>query len=226
MTGSELVPTNGHKHLAASLMEEEEVDTFLEIDLRKYEDQLTRPQARELIRELAYWMLYRADNNKGLPYTHIAAHKIISTEYRWLLDIAELIYRYPVATKAHAERIAKRLWEEDFDGRTKFAAIRFRDRMLQIDRLLPIVENAILIGDLGAVDKFVALARLDMDATGYKAPTKYEFSADARKELTEADKQAASEAIDDARNFEDQLLGNILDGQFEEINEEEIDEEE
>ena len=91
--------------------------------------------------------------------------------------------------------------------------------MIQVDRLLPVAENAILEGDLGAVDKFVALARLDMDATGYKAPTKYEFSADAAGELTEADKQQASEAIDDARKFEDQILGDIIDGVVEEPDE-------
>ncbi len=221
MAETAIIPRDDKKRLPAILMELEGVDTFLDVDLLKYKDQLNMTQARELIRELAYWMLYRADNDKGLPYTHIAAHKIISSEYRWLLDIAELIYQHPAATKTHAEKIAKRLWEEGFDGRTKFAAIRFRDRMIQVDRLLPVVEKAVLTGDLGAVDKFVALARLEMDAVGYKAPVKYEFSADAAGELTEADKQQASEAIDAVRNFENKLLDNILDGQFEEIDEEE-----
>ena len=56
MADTAIIPVDGKKRLPKLLMEAEEVDTFLEIDLRKYEDQLTRPQARELIRELAYWM--------------------------------------------------------------------------------------------------------------------------------------------------------------------------
>ena len=43
----------------------EPIKQYLKRDLRKYEDRLTKPQARELIRELAYWMLYRADNDRG-----------------------------------------------------------------------------------------------------------------------------------------------------------------
>lgn len=221
MADTSLISVDGHKHLADALMEHHDTDNFLEIDLKDYEDKLDRPRAREMVRELAYWMLYRFIGDKGRPLTDIAAYHIINEEYRWLLDIAELKYGSPAMTRNHADRIAQRLWEEQFDGRTKFAAARFRDRMLQVDRLLPIAENAILEGDLGAVDKFVALARLDMDASGYKAPTKYEFSADAGGELTEADKQSASEAIEDARNFEDQILSEIIEGSFEESDEEE-----
>ena len=221
MAETSLIPTKNHRHFAKILMEHEGVENFLEIDFRKYEDQLTQKQARALIRELAYWMLYRFVGEKGRPLTDPVAYHTIRKEYAWLLEITEWRYGQPAMTRSHADGIAKRLWEAQFEGRTKFAAARFRDRMLQVDRLLPVAENAILEGDLGAIDKFVALARLDMDATGYKAPTKYEFSADAGGELTEADKQSASEAIDDARKFEDQILGEVIEGTFEESSEEE-----
>lgn len=216
MTGTDLVPLNGKKWLFEAMMEEADVDDFQEIDFRQYEDQLTSAQAKALLRELAYWLLYKSDGDNGLPYTDIAGHKIIASEYRWLLDIAGWKYKETAITRRHADKIAKQMWEDAFEGRTKFAAARFRDRMLQVDRLIPVAEQAILKGDLGAVDKFVALARLDMDATGYKAPTRYEFSADSAGEITEADKQKASEAIDDARKFEEELLGNIIEGVFEE----------
>ncbi len=223
MGNTSLIPLKGKKKLSEALMEAEGTDNFLDLDLRDYEDKLTRAEARHLIRELAYWMLYMSTSDKGGPYTHIAAHKIIGTEYRWLLDIANWKYATTFTTKNHAEKIAKKIWEDGFEDRIKYAAIRFRDRMIQVDRLIPVVENAVLQGDLGAVDKFVALARLDMDAAGYKAPVKYEFSGNAAEELTEEDKQQASEAVEYAKKFDDQILDNIIDG---EIIEEKSDEEE
>ncbi len=216
-----LVSLNGKKKLSEAFMELEDTDNFLEIDLRVYADALTSAQAKELIREVAYWMLYKSTSDKGRPYTHIAAHKIISTEYRWLLDIANWKYTLTYTTKSHAERISQKVWEDGYEDRIKYAAIRFRDRMIQVDRLLPVVENAVLEGDLGAVDKFVALARLDMDASGYKAPVKYEFLADAAGELTEEDKQQGSEAVEYAKKFDEQVLDDIIDGEIVEESDEE-----
>lgn len=222
MTENSLV-TATKKPLAYVIMEEQETDNLLEIDLIQYEDSLTSAQGKELLREICWWYLIEAKNEKGLPYLPTEAQPVILAEYDWLMTITGLKHLNPATIEKYADGVAKRMWDEAFVGRTKFAAIRFRDRMLQVNRFMPIIERAILTGDLGAIDKFVALARLDMDAAGYKAPAKYEFSAGIGGELTEADKQQASEAIDDARKFEDEILGSggIVDGQFEDITEEE-----
>ena len=223
MAENSLAAAAKKKPLAYVIAEETGIDNMLEVDLRVYEDTLTLTEARELIREIAWWYLYDAKNERGLPYLETEAHKEITREYQWLLDIANLKYAQPRTVETHASRVNKRKWDETFEGRTKFAAIRFRQRMQQIDRFMPVVENAIVKGDLGAIDKYVALARLDMDAVGYKAPAKYEFSAGIGDELTEADKKKASEAIEDARKFEEELLGSggIVEGQFEDTTEEE-----
>ncbi len=221
MTENSLVAAS-KKPLAYVIMEERDIDNLLEIDLIQYEDSLTSAQAKELLREICWWYLLDAKNEKGLHYLPSEAQPVILSEYDWLMTITGLKHLHPATIEKYADKVAKRMWDETFEGRTKFAALRFRDRMLQVNRFMPIIEHAILKGDLGAVDKFVALARLDMDAAGYKAPAKYEFSAGIGGELTEADKQKASEAIDDARKFEEEILGSgeIVDGQFEDPTEE------
>ena len=223
MAENSLVAAAGKKPLAYVLGEENDTENLLEIDLRQYEDTLTPAQAKELIREIAYWYLYKTKNEKGLLHLPKEAWSEITTQYNWLVELSGWRYNNYNVTEKHADIVAKRIWGETFEGRTKYAAIRFRDRMLQVDRIMPIVESAIQKGDLGAIDKFVALARLDMDAVGYKAPAKYEFSAGVGDELTEADKKKASEAIEDAKKFEEELLGSggIIDGQFEDTTEEE-----
>jgi hypothetical protein len=222
MAENSLTAFAGKKPLAYALAEENDTDNFLEVDLRQYEDSLTPAQAKELLRELAYWYLYRHKSERGLLHTPGEALDEIRLDYDWLVELSGWKYNNPNLIDKHAEKVAKRIWDESFEGRTKYAAIRFRDRMLQIDRMMPVVEREILSGNLKAVDRFVALARLDMDASGYKAPAKYEFSASKDGELTEADKKQASDAIEDARKFEDELLsGGIVEGQFEDITEEE-----
>lgn len=225
MAENSLVAAASKKPLAYAIAEEHDMD-LLEIELRQYEDSLTSAQAKELLREVCWWYLHRIENEKGLLHLPREAQKAILAEFDWLFAITGLKHLHPATIEKYAKKVADRKWDETFEGRTKYAALRFRDRMLQVDRLMPIVETAILKGDLGAVDKFVALARLDMDAVGYKAPAKYEFSAGIGDELTEADKKKASEAIEDARKFEEELLGSggtteIVEGQFEDTTEEE-----
>lgn len=210
----------GRNNLVTKILDETEQDDLLDVDLTEYEDSLTADQAKELVQELAYWLMYLARAEKdGLPYSSKEAYDIITGRYAWLVRLSGYKYRTHSLTLKHAEAIRQKRWDEAYVERSIFAHQRFRNAMIKVDKALPRIEKAIEKGDLGAVDKLVALLRFEMDAAGYKAPTRYEFSAAGNKELTEDQKASLSAAIEEMKEFDQELLeedSRVIDGEFEE----------
>jgi hypothetical protein len=197
---------------------------FLEIPQEDYRHLVTQANARLVLKEVVYTLMYKSITEKGLPHDEIQTLEIIQRDFQWLVDKTGRKVFNTNTVNSLAEERSKEKWVESFDNRSQVAAQKFRDRMIQVDRLMPLIARAVASGDLGAVDKFVSMARFEMEAAGYRAPTKYEFSASSEQEITEQDKLAVAEVMAAMKDFEDDLLGDgsdILDGHYEDIKEEE-----
>jgi hypothetical protein len=204
------------------ILEKEETDDIFEVDLDKYVDELLIEEIRPLLRELCYFYMYETRNEKGVPHNEKVTQKILQEKYPKLLKKALRPYSKAGTVARHAKEVADERWDAQFTSRNIVASLAFRDRMLQVRRMMPMLERAIMNGDIGAVQQYVALARFEMEAAGYRAPTKYEFSATTGEELTEQDKAAAIEALEHIKDFDYQMLGDgsdILEGQYETLEE-------
>lgn len=179
-------------------------------DLRDGLD-LTVDEARDVVRELAYQYLYVLKGEKGLVHSAAEAYAIIMSKFGWLVRRAQWSRYSATVVQQQADRLAERKWEASFDGRARLAAERMRDRLLEIDRILPVVVARILTGDIDAINEYVALAKLDADIAGYKAPAKYEVGVGEADDLTEADIQRAIRASQAAAEFEHSMA---LEGQW------------
>ena len=213
------------KNIIYQILEAAGTEDFLEVDQADYRELVTIANSRMIIKEIVYCLMYKSVTEKGIPYDEEQTLEILKSDYKWLLEKdARKLFTINTVNSFAQER-SKEKWDESFDNRSKVAAVRFRDRMIQVDRLMPLIERAVAKGDLGAVDKFVSMARFEMEAAGYRAPTKYEFSATADQEITEQDKLDAAEAMAAVNQFEDNLLGDsggdILEGHYEAITTEE-----
>lgn len=199
---------------------------FLEIDQADYRDRVTRDNARLVLKEVVYTLMYKSITEKGIPHDEIETHEIVTRDFQWLIDKTGRTTFTINSVMSLAEERSKEKWAESFDNRSKIAALRYRDRMIDVGRLMPLIVRAVAKGDLGAVDKFVSMARFEMEAAGYRAPTKYEFSTSADQEITEEDKRAAAEAMAYIKQFEQDKLGTgedgrILEGHYETLTNEE-----
>ena len=211
-----IIPRN---NIIYQILETAGTDDFLEVDQADYRKLVTRDNARLVLKEVVYTLMYNRITEKGIPHDEIETLEVVTRDFQWLIDKTGRKTFTINTVNAFAKERSKEKWAESFDNRSKVAAMRFRDRMIQVDLFMGIIERAIIKGDLGVIDKFVSVGRFEMEAAGYRAPTKYEFSASAEQEITEQDKLAAAEAIFDAEQLEDDLLGDegsdILDGHYE-----------
>jgi hypothetical protein len=199
---------------------------FLEIPQEDYRHLVTQANARLVLKEVVYTLMYKSITEKGLPHDEVETHEVVTRDFQWLIDKTGRKTFTINSVASLAEERSKEKWVESFDNRSKIAAEKYRDRMIDVSRLMPLIVRAVAKGDLGAVDKFVSMARFEMEAAGYRAPTKYEFSASSEQEITEQDKLAAAEVMAAMKDFEEGLLGDgsggsILDGHYESIDEEE-----
>lgn len=216
-----LIALDNRKTITDAILADAGVDELLEVDLKLYDEYITREDAQFLAQELCYCLMYEAKDDKGRPYLEEDAQRILVTRYDWLLKKARRTYESPQTVLRHAEKRSDERWVEAFDSRTTVAASRFRKRMQEVDEIMPQILRKIKLGDIGAIDKFVSLARFDMDAAGYKAPTRYEFSASGDQEMTDQQKQEAAQALEHIRKFENDLLpeevqddDDIIEGYF------------
>jgi hypothetical protein len=202
--------------IAQTILEDAGADTLGTVELRDYEQWIDRKRAKILLRELAYYYMYISTADRGMPYTDKGAHELIKNEYAWLVEISGWKYKQIADTRRHGEARAKLEWDRQFDNRKIYAHQRFAETMIEIERMKPGLVNAILEGDIDAVSEYVQLTRLEMDAAGYRAPAKYEFSAREGDDLSEADKAAIAAGVDMAGKFDQELLGDgeIVEGDF------------
>lgn len=200
----------------------DDLESAMGLDLITMRDneEIDKSRAMEIVKNMAYHLMYVIKDHKGLPASKEEAHTFILFHYPWLLEIGGYRAYSTTTTLRHADGRYKEIWEETFDSRRKLAGERFRDRIKEVDLMLPALLRAILNGDLDLIPTYVQLAKLDATNVGYQAATRYEISAGGEDELiTEAEKQKASQALDEVKEYERQLLEakapQIIDGEYE-----------
>ena len=198
-----------------------ELESVLDMDLAAMRDagEIDRARAVEIVREMAYRLMYVIKDHKGLPASKEEAHSFIKYHYLWLLEIGGYKVYSAHTTFRHAEGRYKEIWEERFDSRRKLAAERFRERLKEVDLMLPALLRAILDGDLDLITTYVQLAKLDADNVGYKAASRYEIAAGSADDvITEGDKAKAAAVMDEVVEYERLLkeakIPQIIEGEF------------
>lgn len=223
MTDSEIIPADAEDIIVKMFKATtEELESAMDIDLVAMRDNgaIDKAKAMEIVKNMAYNLMYVVKDHKGLPASKEEAHGFILFHYPWLLEIGGYKAYSTTTTLRHADGRYKEIWEETFDSRRKLAGERFRDRIKEVDLMLPALLRAIMDGDLDLIPTYVALAKLDATNVGYQAATRYEISAGGDDDvITEGEKAKAAQALDEVREYERLLMEEkapqIIEGEYE-----------
>ncbi len=189
----------------------------------------TQAEAREALKYLAYLLAYKMRNTRGNPADELEAHSIICLEYMWLVEVAGYRHYGPKTVISHAEKWYEQDFINNHDSRSHLAAVRLKERIKEVDLMMPVLVARIMKGDLGQVTNYVALANMDGRNVGYQSPGQINVTfGTGDNVITEAEKLKAALLAKETKEYErllkeDKLLeagladGGIVEVDFEQI---------